>query len=483
MKKFNKGFLFGICLGLILVTGLSIGGRIVPSIPPELDPNNNADKSVPVEDIQRFATVIAQIKQFYIEPVSDKTLFNNAIRGMLTNLDPHSSFLDTDDLRDLKTVTTGEFGGIGVEVMPENGFMKVISPLDDTPAAKVGIKAGDLIVRIDNKLVKNMTIEQAINLIRGKKGTQVSLTIIRKSETKPLNLKLTREIVKVQAVKSKLLENGYGVIRIAFFQANAKNEVEKAIKNLQQQSGGNLKGIILDLRNDPGGLLDAAIDVTNEFLDPDKLKGDKLIVYTKGRMLNQDIKAKASSHDILHGLPMVVLINQGSASASEIVAGALQDYKRALIVGTKSFGKGSVQTVIPIDNQSAIKLTTALYYTPSGRSIQAKGIEPDVVIPDLKIQKPSNQEALLVPIEEADLDHHLDNGNKKNSEEKQDKEDKGDKGDKSENKNSSINSNNNEKPEQEATDQKTEKLLAHDDYQLYEALNLLKGLSASRTIR
>jgi carboxyl-terminal processing protease len=428
------------------------------------------ESTVPIEEIQRFATVIAEIKQFYVKPIDDKTLFKNAIRGMLANLDPHSSYLDTNDLRDLKTITTGEFGGIGVEVMPEDGFLKVISPLDDTPASKAGIKPGDLIVRIDHKLVKDMKIDEAVNLIRGKKDSKLTLTVIRKGDTKPLNLSLTREVIKVQVVKSKMLESGYGYVRLAFFQASTKAELDKAIQQLQQQSGGHLKGLVLDLRNNPGGLLDAAVETAETFLNSNTLPGNKLVVYTKGRIPGQDIEAKANGVDMLHGTPMVVLINEGSASASEIVAGALQDYKRALIVGTKSFGKGSVQTVIPVDNESAIKLTTSLYYTPKGRSIQAKGIEPDVLIADIKIPSANGnatgngsanaQDVMIEPVAESDLSGHLKNGNLKSG-------------------------SGNEKTIEEAMSnevekaQLKEKALAQSDFQLYQALNMLKGLHAA----
>ncbi|MGB6976491.1 MAG: S41 family peptidase, partial [Gammaproteobacteria bacterium] len=377
-------------------------------------PKNNTN-TIPLRDIQRFAAVIAQIKRYYIEPVDDKTLFNNAIRGMLSNLDPHSAYLDANDMKDLETVTTGEFGGIGIEVIPENGFIKVITPLDDTPAAHAGIKAGDLIVRIDNKLLKDMTVEQAINLIRGKKGTYITLTLFRKGATKPLVIKVMRDIIKVQAVKSRTLENGYGYVRIAVFQAPTKNDMVKAINQLLQQSKGNLKGLVLDLRNDPGGLLDSAVDVADAFLDANKLGNNKLIVYTKGRVPGANIEAKATSgKKLLENVPMVVLINQGSASASEIVAGALQDHKRAIILGTRSFGKGSVQTVIPIDYDTGIKLTTALYYTPKGRSIQATGIIPDVMVPELEIAKRKEQNDNFNPIQESDLRGHLTNGNGKN---------------------------------------------------------------------
>lgn len=411
--------------------------------------------NIPINDIQRFSTVIAQIKRYYIEETSDKTLFNNAIRGMLTNLDPHSAFLDTDDLQDIETVTTGEFGGIGVEIIPENGYIKVISPLDDTPAFKAGIKAGDMIIRINSKLIKKMTTREAINMIRGKRGTNVVLTILRKGEKKPLRVTVTRDVIKVASVKSKMLDDGYGYVRVVFFQAPAKKDLYDAIAKLKKESNGKLKGLILDLRNNPGGLLDAAIHIADAFLDANKLNNDQLIVYTKGRIPGSDIRAKASPGDLLDGTPIVVLINGGSASASEIVAGALQDYDRAIIMGTKSFGKGSVQTIIPIDNTSGIKLTTALYYTPAGRSIQAMGIVPDIIVSALEVKKPED-ENVLGNIDEADLEGHLENVSKNKKDE------------------STKTSENGLEDEEEPETNP----LAFSDYQLYEALIMLKGLNA-----
>ncbi len=469
--KFNKRYLIAIIIGLGLGLGIGLSTRINAQT---VEVPRNPMQSIPSEDIQRFATAIAEIKQFYIDPVSDDSLFNNAIRGMLSNLDPHSAYLDANDLRDLQTVTTGQFGGIGVEVMPENGFIRVISPLDDTPASRAGIKPGDLIVRIDNKLVKDMTMEQAINMIRGPKGSKISLTILRKGEGKPKQMTLTREAIKVETVKYRLLDNGYGYVRVSFFQATAKPELDKAIKAMQKQAGAPLKGLILDLRNNPGGLLDSAIEVSDEFLDADKLGANKLIVYTKGRIPGADIQAKAVTNgDVLNGAPMVVLINGGSASASEIVAGALQDHKRAIIMGTKSFGKGSVQTVIPLDNKTAIKLTTALYYTPSGRSIQAKGIEPDVVVKEIKIAKNDNKDETISPLQEADLSGHLKNGNHDKSTD--DKNKSSDQSDQSTNTEEDLESLTSGKED------KSDKNLAQQDFQLYEALNLLKGLNATKT--
>ena len=412
--------------------------------------------SLPLRDIQRFATAVAQIKRYYIEPIDDKTLFNHAISGMLTNLDPHSSFLDPESLKDLQSSTSGEFGGVGIEVIPEAGFIKVISPIDDTPAYKAGIKSGDLIIRVGNKYVKNLTLREAINLIRGKKGTKVILTVLRKGEKKPLKFTLTRDVIKIQTVKSKLYDKYYGYLRVAFFQSSTKRDLNKNIKELQKETKGKLKGVILDLRNNPGGLLNSSIKIADTFLDLKKLNQHKsLIVYTKGRIESANIEAKATKGDSLKGLPIVVLINEGSASAAEIVAGALQDHHRAIIVGTKSFGKGSVQTVLPIDYESGIKLTTALYYTPSGNSIQATGIEPDVIIADLKIPKSKTQDVIIDPINEADLDGHLENGN--------------DKKDKTAAKEKNVDKDRANKADIE---------LARTDYQLYAAINILKGLTA-----
>lgn len=443
MKSYKRGFITAI----IFLIGASTG--ICSYVLAEN--NHSASISVPEKDIQRFSTVIMQIKKYYIEPVNDDALFDNAMKGMVSNLDPHSSYLDEDDLKDLQTATTGKFGGIGVEIIPESGYIKVISPLDDTPAAKAGIKPGDLIIRIDDKLIKEMTLREAINLIRGKRGSHVALTILRKGEKKPLKILVKRDVIKVKTIKTKLLHKEYGYIRIAFFQSNAKEDLKNAINNLEKQAGRPLKGLILDLRNNPGGLLDAAIDIADSFLDVNKMnKYNGLIVYTKGRIPRADIKAKARDGDLLKGTPIVVLINEGSASASEIVAGALQDYKRAIVVGTKSFGKGSVQTVFPIDNTTGLKLTTALYYTPAGRSIQATGIIPDVFVTNMTVNKTDSDEVLIDPINENDLSGHLKNGNGETLRE------------------------NLEERAKEGSN------LAQTDFQLYEALMILEGLSASK---
>lgn len=344
-------------------------------------------KPLPKKDIERFVTAIAIIHHYYIKDINNNDLFNNAIRGMVTALDPHSTYLDQNDMKELKTTISGRFVGIGVELTLKDGLLKVISPLEGSPAQKAGIKPNDLIIKVNGTLVKDMTLSQAIKRIKGNAGTFVNLTVAREGADKPLEIKVRRDVVKLVTVKSKMLESGYGYVHLTFFQGPVEREMRDAINTLKKQAGGKLKGLVLDLRNNPGGLLDMAGAVADDFLDANKLnnKYDDLIVYTKGRVRGSNMKMKAHPGDLVAGTPMVVLINGGSASASEIVAGALQDYGRALIMGTRSFGKGSVQTVLPINEDHAIKLTTALYYTPAGRVIQANGIVPDITVPTLSI--------------------------------------------------------------------------------------------------
>jgi carboxyl-terminal processing protease len=381
---------------------------------------SNQGKPQPVsdDDINRFTNTIVLIKDFYVKPVGDKSLLDDAIRGMVSGLDPHSEYLDGDSYKTLLMTTSGEFGGVGIEVTPEYGILKIVSPMDDTPAAKAGIKPGDYIVAIDGKLVSEMSLQDAVDKMRGKEGSQVVLTILRKGEKTPLTFKLTRQIIHIASVKSKMLDNGFGYIRLTQFQEPTAKLMRDAILALKQQNQGQLKGLILDLRNNPGGLLETAVQVVDSFLDVKKLnnKYNDVIVYTEGRLPEAQYSAKADGTDILDGAPMVVLINNGSASASEIVAGALQDYRRALIVGTTSFGKGSVQTVIPLDKTHALKLTTALYHTPSGRIIQNVGIIPDVRIEDLQVVKNKSDEdiAMIEPIKEYQLKNHLPGANNNN---------------------------------------------------------------------
>ncbi|MFP5409955.1 MAG: S41 family peptidase [Gammaproteobacteria bacterium] len=377
--------------------------------------NKEAATALPVEELRAFTDVFARIKNDYVDPIDDKKLITEAINGMLTGLDPHSSYLDADAFKDLQVGTQGEFGGLGIEVGMEDGFVKVVSPIEDTPAYKAGVKAGDLIVKLDETPVKGMSLNDAVKRMRGKPGTPIKLTISRKGVDKPLVLTLTRAVIKIRSVKSTMLDPGYGYVRVTQFQEHTGELLVEALNKLYKENKTPLKGLILDLRNDPGGLLNGAVAVTAAFVKP-----DSLVVYTEGRTDDAKMRLTASREHYLRPMqadylknlpagakdvPMVVLVNSGSASASEIVAGALQDHKRAVVMGTRTFGKGSVQTILPIGNGTAIKLTTARYYTPNGRSIQAKGIEPDIVVEDPSM--PESEDDLRV--READLDKHLAN--------------------------------------------------------------------------
>ena len=407
-----------------------------------------SQQRIPMEDVQRFSNAISQIKRYYVKPTEDKTLFDNAIRGMLSGLDPHSSYLNEEDFKELQTATNGEFGGLGIEVTMEEGVVKVVTPIVDTPAYKAGIKAGDYIIKLGNKSVQGLELKDAVNLMRGKEGSTVDLTILRKGADKPLNFTLVREKIMIKSVKSKLLANKYGYVRLTQFQAQTDHDMEQAVAQLKQEAGGNLKGLVLDLRNNPGGLLDSAIQVSDAFLHNNKQGKEELIVYTEGRLPGSKFTAIANPGDILNDAPIVVLINNGSASASEIVAGALKDNKRAIILGTRSFGKGSVQTVLPLDDKRAIKLTTAFYYTPSGVSIQAQGITPDIVVEEVAVPKTENKDAFS-GFSEASLNGHL------------------------------LNKNGPEKEVVKTSDNEEQNLL-YEDYQLYAALTILKGLAVAQ---
>ncbi|HIP52712.1 MAG TPA: S41 family peptidase [Chromatiales bacterium] len=399
---------------------------------------------LPIKEVRNFAEIFERIKNDYVEPVTDKTLLESAIRGMLSGLDPHSSYLDEEEYRELQVGTRGEFGGLGIEVGMEDGFVKVIAPIDDTPAQRAGLQAGDLIIRLDDKSVKGMSLDDAVKVMRGKPGTSIKLTIVREGVDKPFTVTVVRDIIKVASIKSRMLEPGFAYIRITHFQARTAEDMVKAIKRLKTIGGGKLKGVVLDLRNNPGGVLNGAVAVSDAFLE----KG--LIVYTKGRVADSQLRFEAGPDDLLEGAPIVVLVNGGSASASEIVAGALQDHRRAIIMGQLTFGKGSVQTIIPVSRDTAIKLTTARYYTPSGRSIQAEGIKPDIVLENVKVEKKAPS---VTQLKEADLSRHLENGTKEKKDDKKEgaKEEK-------------------EKKEPAAED------LVDKDYQLDMALNMLKGL-------
>ena len=395
--------LTSLALAVALVSGASLAIAAEPAKPAAaaVAPTTVTAKApLPLDELRTFAEVLDRVKAAYVEPVDDKTLLENAIKGMLSNLDPHSAYLGPEDFQELQESTSGEFGGLGIEVGMEDGFVKVVSPIDDTPASRAGIEAGDLIVKINGAPTRGQTMTEAVDKMRGKIGQKITLTLVRDGGT-PFDVTLARAIIQVKSVKSQLLESGYGYIRITQFQVKTGEEVGKALAKLRKDNNGKLRGLVLDLRNNPGGVLQSAVEVADHFLT----KG--LIVYTKGRIANSELRFSADPADASDGVPLVVLINGGSASASEIVAGALQDQKRAVLMGTDSFGKGSVQTVLPLANDRALKLTTALYYTPNGRSIQAQGIVPDIEVRPAKLTAEVDTENF----KEADLQGHLGNGN------------------------------------------------------------------------
>jgi len=421
-------------LGVLAGAALSFYGQAMGEPAPQTQ-----TAGLPLDDLRAFAEIFGRIKNDYVEPVPDEELLEHAIRGMVSGLDPHSAYLDADEFRDLQVGTRGEFGGLGIEVGLEDGFVKVISPIDDTPAQRAGVKAGDLIIRLDDQPVKGMTLNEAVKVMRGKVGTGITLTIVREGADKPLKIQVVRANIKVASVKGRLLEKEFGYIRISQFQSHTTEDMLKLISRLKKESGGKLKGLVIDLRNNPGGVLNSAVSVSDAFLT------DGLIVYTQGRLEDSQLQFKAASDDVLDDAPIVVLVNEGSASASEIVAGALQDHKRAVIMGKQTFGKGSVQTIVPIKGNTAVKITTARYYTPSGRSIQAEGIKPDITLENVTVE--ASEASALNPIKEADLVGHLDNGNSAKTPGKKSEQGK-----------------------------KQQKPLVERDYQLNEALNLLKGL-------
>jgi carboxyl-terminal processing protease len=425
---------------------------------------------LPVEELRAFSTVFGLIKQSYVEPVEDKKLITEAIKGMVSGLDPHSSYLDADAFKDMQIQTQGEFGGLGIEVSMEDGLVRVVSPIEDTPAYRAGVKPGDFIAKIDDTPVQGMSLNDAVTKMRGKIGTSVTLTMLRKGEGKPIIVTLKRAVIKVQSVKSKMAEPGYGYIRIAQFQEHTTENVAQALEALYKENKVPLKGLVLDLRNNPGGLLNGAVGVSASFLAK-----DALVVYTEGRTPDSKIKLTASKENYLRqngkddyfkntpkdvkNVPLVILVNGGSASASEIVAGALQDYKRAIVVGTQTFGKASVQTIMPIDNKTALKLTTARYFTPLGRSIQLKGITPDIEVEEAVL---NGKEQSAFRIREADLGHRLDNPNDKDAGNKKAASET-----KAEIKKPKLNAS-------EAAEENPRELASKNDYQLQQALNILK---------
>ena len=433
-KQFKTSLL--LTLGILIGVSASITGSVFAT--------KEVSNGLPLNELRNLSDIFSRIKSDYVEDVEDKVLLENAIKGMLSGLDPHSTYLNPDEYKELKIGTTGQFGGLGIQVGMEDGFVKVISPIDDTPAFRAGIKSGDLVVRLDDKSVKGMSLNDAVKIMRGKPGSDIELTIVRKGEDKPLVIVVTRAIIKVDSVKNRMLEPGFGYVRISNFQSKTPRDLLKAINSLKKEFGSNLKGLVLDLRNNPGGVLNAAADVSDMFINKGKL------VYTEGRIENSKFEFNAKPGDVMNDAPMVVLINGGSASASEIVAGALQDHHRAVVMGSKSFGKGSVQTIQELRSGGAVKITTARYFTPAGRSIQGEGITPDISLEELKVTEAESDK--ISRLKESDLGNHITNPNKTDEEiekENQAEEENG----------------------------KNKKVLATEDYPLHEALTLLKGLN------
>ena len=394
---------------------------------------------LPIEDLKIFAEIFGKIKSDYVEDIDDSQLLNDAIKGMLDGLDPHTVYLDPDSFREMNIDTHGEFGGLGLEVTMENGVIRIVAPIDDTPAHKAGLKSGDLIISMDGVQVKGLSLGESVSLMRGKPGSEIVLTIVRKDRPEPFEVTLKRAIIQLESVRAELLETGFGYVRVIQFQIGTATSLRQQLARLAREAGTALKGLVLDLRDNPGGVLDGAIQVSDTFLR------DGLIVSTRGRAENSEVTFSASPKDYLNDAPLVVLVNGGSASASEIVAGALQDHGRALILGTTTFGKGSVQTILPMLNGAALKLTTARYYTPNDRSIQATGITPDVMSqPAESSQTPDGDASRL---RESDLAGHLENEL--------------------------------EKDQNATVDTKTDRLL-FSDLQVREALNILKGMVIAR---
>lgn len=426
---------------LLLVLGIAIGVAIsvaeIGFAENDVNSNSATTQELPLKQLRSFVEILNRVKQGYVEEVSDKDLIESSIRGMLNGLDPHSAYLSPQAFKELSISTSGEFGGLGIQVQMENGFVRVVAPIDNTPAKRAGIESGDLIIRINGDPVKGMTLMDAVKVMRGKPGTEITLTILREGEDGPFKVTIERAVIEVKSVKSRMLDDGYGYVRISHFASHTGDSLRKQIKQLEEEASGSLKGLVLDLRNNPGGVLKAAVSVSDTFLN------DGEIVSMRGRAPNTDQAFYAESGDMINGSPMVVLVNGGSASASEIVAGALKDNDRAIIMGRRTFGKGSVQTILPLESGAAIKLTTARYYTPSGDSIQARGITPDIVIEHVNVK--AADQGTISPLTEADLPGVLSNDTADSSDD---------------DRNSEV------RPTH----------LAEKDYALYEALNLLKGL-------
>jgi len=425
----------------VLVAGMVavLGAAVVAWNPSE--GYQQATAATDYKQLDKFSQVMDAVRRSYVEEVTDEKLIEGALTGMLSNLDPHSTYLNREMFKQMQVETRGEFGGLGIEIVAAEGGIHVIAPIEDTPAYRAGVLAGDLIIKIGSQLAKDIPLIEAVKLMRGKPGTAVNLTIFRETAMQPIDIKIVRAVIQVKSVKSDLLAPGYAYLRIAQFQEKTTEQLKDQLTGLRKRSGGGFRGVVLDLRNNPGGLLDQAVEVTDLFLE----KGG--IVSTKSRV-GKSMTFEAEKGDLLNGTPLVVLINNGSASASEIVSGALQDNRRAILMGTKSFGKGSVQRIVPLNDGTAFKLTTSLYYTPSGRSIQATGIKPDIEVEQVAIKM--EEKSKRISISERDLKGHLENGN-------------GKKGDK--------------KPSEDLTNGKMQERLAKD-VQLQRAFDLLKGLNA-----
>jgi carboxyl-terminal processing protease len=439
MKQHPTRILASACLALIL-SSASASDEKDKALAPRL----------PLNELRVFAEAFDRVSSAYVEEIDDRTLLENAIKGMLSELDPHSAYLDKESFSDLQEETTGNYAGVGLEVSMDDGFVRVISPMDDTPADKAGVMAGDLIIQLDDQPVRGLSLNAAIDAMRGEPGSIIRLTVVREGAGQPFELSLIREVIAVASVRHRLLDDGFGYIRIAQFQSKTGEEVATAVTKLNDS--GKLSGLVLDLRNNPGGVLQAAVAVSDVFID------SGLIVYTEGRLPNSDMRFNASTPDATDGIPIIVLVNEGSASAAEIVAGALQDHSRAIIMGVDTFGKGSVQTILPLNNEKAIKLTTALYFTPNGRSIQAEGIVPDIFV-DRDSITPAKRNRFNV--KERNLPGHLANAND----------------------DATVEQETDEKEAMQATDMEEEAIDIVEapapvkDYQLHEALNLLKGLN------
>jgi carboxyl-terminal processing protease len=419
---------FSTTLAAALIGILLLATANADTEPQSPDEQSTQEERLPLRELRLFTQVFEQIRRGYVEEVKDTELLENAIAGLLLELDPHSVYLNQTDYEELQESATGEYGGLGLQVGSERGMIKVIAPIDGSPAAKAGIEAGDFIVEVDGTPVRGMAVQKAIDKLRGEKGTSIKLTLFREGEDGPLDITVVRGTIQISSVRSRIIEPGYGYVRVSQFQVSSGKDFKKELLSLKEKQPA-LKGLIIDLRNNPGGLVPASVEIADAVLD------GGTVVYTEGRLPSANISFDAKSGDLLQGTPIVVLINGGSASASEIVAGALQDHQRAAIIGTQSFGKGSVQTVIPLGDGRAVKLTTARYFTPNGRSIQAEGIVPDIIVEpaEIRLYKKRKQ------VREADLEGHLEQAESKNKKA--------------------------EDRDEEIT----------DDNQLYEALNVLKG--------